>query len=476
MRNLGKILFFILFIPSVMLAQIVATLDYPKITVGEMVTLSLKVSGKDIQRPIIRNICNTNVVSSASQTNIEMINGNYTRSKVFSFTFMPQKSCHIDPISLTIDGKKESSNALDLEVGEASQDSNADFVLQLDVDKKEVFVGEPFHLQLTFKQKSGAEVVDSKFIAPDLKGFWIKSESKPKQSRDGSYIVTKIEYLLAPQRAGTLEIKPAQMAIASRSHKKDMWGSFIPQIRWRSYFSNGVSVEAKPLPNNAKLVGVFSISSSVDKKEVNANEAVNLTIQVQGSGNLEDIESFKPYIDGVSVFDEKAVIKGDTLTQKIALVADHDFVIPPFSVAFYNLQTKRVEKISTKEISIKVHNANPTQALKIQREIPSQEIQEKKAPTTQESFLSLQGSIFIFIAGVFVGVLLMLIKPRVLKRKEKKFHYKDEKQLLIRLLPYKDDPEVQEVIDTIESNLYSQTKKPLEKKKIKELVQRYNIF
>jgi len=459
-----------------MLAEIVATLDYNKITAGEMVTLSLKVSGKDIQRPIIRTICGTDVISTSSQTNIEMINGNYSRSKIFSFTFMPQKSCHIGPIILNIDGKKESSNALDVQVSAPSKNSNADFLLQLVVDKQELFVGEPFHLRSVFKQKNSAEVVDNKFIAPDLKGFWIKNEAKPLQSRNGDYIVTEVDYLLSAQRSGNLKIKPAQMAIASRSHKRDMWGSFIPQIRWRSYFSNELSLKVKDLPNNAKLVGNFKIDASVDKKNVKANEAVNVTIRVEGEGNLEDIESFKPYINGVSVFDEKAIIKGDTLTQKIALVGDHDFTIPSFSVAFYNLQTKRVEKISTQEIDIKVENINPQQLLKIQRETPSQKkVAEEHSKNPEDVFLSLQSSVFIFVAGIFVGVLLMLVKPRIAKAKEKKFDYKDEKQLLVHLLPYKDDPEVQKIIDMIESNLYSQTKKTLEKKKIKELVQRYDI-
>jgi len=474
MKNLGKILFFILLVPSVMFAEINATLDYNKITVGEMVTLSLKVSGKDIQRPLIRNICGTNVISTASQTNIEMINGDYSRSKIFSFTFMPQKSCHIDPITLTIDGKKESSNPLDLKVGVASQNTNADFVLALGVSKKEVFVGEPFTLTLTFKQKRGAEVVDSKFIAPDLKGFWVKSESKPEQSRDGNYVVTTIKYVLAPQRSGDLHIKPAQMAIASRAHKRDSWGAFMPQIRWRSYFSNELSLKAKPLPNNAKLVGNFTINASVDKTQINANEAVNLTVSVVGKGNLEDIESFKPYIPGVSVFDEKAVIKGDTLTQKIALVADNNFTIPSFSVAFYNLKTKRVEKITTKEIPITVHNAQPTQALKIKKaKTPVAKVSTKNEK--EGVFVSAQSSILIFVAGVFVGVLLMLIRPKNKREKKQKFDFKDEKQLLMKLLPYKENMDVQNIIDTIEGNLYLGKKETLVKKEVKEILEKYNI-
>jgi len=144
---------------------------------------------------------------------------------------------------------------------------------------------------------------------------------------------------LAAQRDGNLTVTPAQLKIASRINTRDMWGSFSPNLKWRSYFSNELAVAAKPLPNGATIIGDFKITAVADKTEINQNEAVNVTLEVLGSGNLEDIQSFKPYVQNVNVFDEKIVVNKDKLTQKLVFVSDSDFTIPPFELAFFNTKT-----------------------------------------------------------------------------------------------------------------------------------------
>ena len=475
MKCLGKIFLVFLFINSALFADVTASLDNAIVQRGERVTLSIKISGSDIQRPQIHDICGNDILSTASQTNIEMINGDYKKTYSLNYVFMPIKSCVIDPIEVVVGSKTYKTKPLKLEVKPAGSIKNADFILEIKANKKELYVGEPFLVTLIFKQKNTTQVVDNKFIAPKFKGFWIKSEGQPEVSRDGEYVTTKLTYKLAPQRVGELTIAPAQMAIATRSASRDMWGSFMPQVKWRSYFSNELKINAKPLPHNASLIGDFKIYASVDKTQINPNEAVNVTVKVVGDGNLEDIPSFKPYIAGVSVFDEKPIVKDTILTQKIALVGDEDFTIPAFSLAYFNTKTQQVEKISTQAIPIKVNGNAPKKALEIKR--AKSEPLPSKDTTTQvvSSELSVQNSIFIFIGGVFVGVVLMLLRPRKSKKSKKTFNYKDEKQLLVKLLPYKEDKEVQEILDIIEANLYSSTKQPLDKKKVKEILQRYEI-
>ncbi|HIP54437.1 MAG TPA: oxygen-tolerance protein, partial [Sulfurimonas autotrophica] len=227
----------------------------------------------------------------------------------------------------------------------------------------------------------------------------------------------------------------------------------------------------------AKIVGNFTIEAKADKLEINPNEAVNVTIRVTGDGNLEDIESFKPYIPGVNVFDEKINIKGDVLTQKLAFVADKDFTIPPISLAFYNLATKRVEKISTKPIAIKVKGDVKKSELKIQREESVQTPQNESHVTSKERVSDKFSIIFAFIIGVIFGIVVMLfVKPLKMLKKEKTLHLNDEKLLLIKLLPYKErDDEVRKVVEILESNLYSSKKEKIEQKMLKELLKKYDI-
>lgn len=471
MKNLGKTVILIFLFSHTLLASVNATVDSTSVVLGDSVTLSLDVSGGDVQRPDIQTLCGSDITSSGSQTNIRMINGSYKKSYTLTYQFMPTKSCTIKPIEINIDGKVEKTDSIKISVKQTDDSKDAEFSLKLSSDKKEVFVGEPFEITLLFKQKNGAGAVDSSFTPPNLKGFWVKSETKPQRYKEDGYTVTKVLYTVAAQRSGKLDVGKAQMKIAKRTGSNDMWGSFIPQVKWRSYFSNELSFDVKPLPGGVDLIGNFTISAKADKKEISPNEAVNVTVEVDGKGNLEDIKSFKPYINGVNVFDEKAVVQGSKLTQKLAFVADSDFVIPPFTIKSYDPKTKEIKSASTKEIKIRVKGSKPKQQLTIKRD-ESGEADVKAEPYKEK--MNPYWIVLGFIIGLASGVLLMLFKPWK-KEKKKQFSIKDTKVLLVKLMPYKNDEEVQKIIDVLEKNLYSTEKAELDKKALKEIIKKYDI-
>lgn len=471
MKNLGKIIIFLLLIPHAVFGAVSASVDSHTVVLGDTVTLSLNISGSDVQRPNIQTLCDSDVTSSGSQTNIQMINGSYQKSFTLTYQFMPTKSCKIEPIELKIDGKAEKTEPINITVKPADTSRDAEFMLSLASDKKEVLVGEPFDITLLFKQKNGAGAVDSNFVPPSLKGFWVKNESKPQRYQEGDYTVTKVVYRVAAQRTGKLSVGKAQMKIATRVNSRDMFGSFMPQVKWRSYFSNELNFDVKPLPGGVDLIGTFTINAKADKTEINANEAVNVTIEVEGDGNLEDIKSFKPYIDGVNVFDEKIVLNGSKLTQKLAFVADTDFVIPPFTLKSYDPKTKEIKTASTKEIKIRVKNSNPKAKLTIKRD---ESMNSVKAKTSQKEF-SPYWSVLGFFIGLVFGILIMLLKPWKYFEKKKTFSIKDTRVLLVKLLPYKNDEEVQKIVDILEKNIYSDEKVELDKKALKEIIKKYNI-
>ena len=475
MKNLGKIIFILFLFPHAIFASVKATLDSNYVELGEMVTYSLTISGDDVERPNIHILCDTDVISTSSQRSIQMINGDVKKSYILSYKFIPQKSCEIPSISIEVDGKVEQSNSVSLKIASGVVKKDAAFVLTLSSDKKEVFVGEPFEVTLLFKQREDAEAVDSKFEAPKLKGFWIKKESKPIRYKEGKYVITKITYTMAAQRVGDLTISRAQMRIASRGNTRDSWGAWIPQVKWKTYFSNSLDIKVKELPNGVGLIGDFSIKASADKTEINSNEALNVVVEVDGVGNLEDIKSFKPYVDGVSIFDEKIEIKGDRLTQKMAFVSDKDFRVPSFRLKYFDTKTSQVKTISTQPIDIKVIGTKSDAKLTIKRSKES-EISEPKTLTKVEYETSNLLLLLSFLGGLACGIALMITKPWKFKTKEGTFNIKDEKTLLMKLLPYKDsDSEVQKIVDILEGNIYHAKKQTIDKKRLKEIIKKYNI-
>jgi len=480
MKNLGrKMVILLSLFATALYANIVAEVSPKVLYKGDEATYMLTITGDKVQKPLISTLCGTNVTGTRSQTSIQMINMDYKKSYILSYTFVPQKSCVIPPVSFEVDGKKETSNAVRVTVKKPTQNKNANFVLTLKPSKEELFVGEPFSLELVLRQRKSAQAVDSKFVAPDFKGFWVKGKPTTSRAEDSEFVYTKALYKLAPQREGNLTIEPAQIKIARRANSRDSWGMLLPEVKWRTYFSNEVNIHAKPLPHNAKLVGNFTIHAHADKLSIHPNEAVNVTVEVDGDGNLEDIGSFKPYIDGVNVFDEKIEIHGNKLTQKLAFVSDKDFTIPPFSIAFYNLKTKRVEKISTQPIHIKVSgsNAKKSEELHMKKAEPTSETVSNAAQNSASSGgVSIFWTLLTFVLGAAFGIALMLIKPAELFKKEKKLNLKDEKLLLVKLLPFKEkDAEVQKIVDILEGNIYSSKKEKIDKKLLKEILKKYDI-
>jgi hypothetical protein len=476
MKNLGKILLlFILFPHAMLFAEVQATLNPKNITLGDMATLNLSISGKDIKQPQIRTICGVDVISTGTRTNIEMINGNYKKSYILSYQFSPLKDCEIKPIEVEIDGVIQKSNSISLKLKPVDRSKKADFILSLNTDKKNVLVGEAFDVTLLFKQKKDSGAVDSKFIAPELKGFWNKGQSKPIQFEDGDYLVTKVVFKIAAQRTGTLKISSAKMQIATRSNTRDLFGMWMQNIKWKTYFSNELNINVNPLPSGINLVGDFSISASVDKTTINANEALNVVVKIKGEGNLEDIKTLKPYVDNVNIFDEKIAIKNSELTQKMVFVADADFVVPPFSIKYYDAKAKKIKTISTKKIPIKVNGAKVKQKLTIKRQADVKKVQEAevvKSSTNQFSYLWI---LLAFIIGLACGIMILIIKPWKNFSKEKSLDIKDYKMLLVKLLPFKGDEEVQKIVDVLEKNAYSKEKANIDKKVLKEIIKRYNI-
>ena len=145
MKNLGnKLIIISIFLSSTINAEVIAAVSPKVVYRGEEATYTLTVDGNKIQKPMISTLCGTNITGTSSQTSIQMINSNYKKSYILGYTFVPQKSCVIAPISVNVDGKNVKSNAVNVVVKKPTQTKNANFTLSLKASKNNLYVGEPF--------------------------------------------------------------------------------------------------------------------------------------------------------------------------------------------------------------------------------------------------------------------------------------------------------------------------------------------
>jgi hypothetical protein len=484
MKSLGSILILIVTLYSGLYAGVKAELSRDSVSLGETVILRLHVDAQSVEEPVISKICGVKVLSSSHSTNMQIVNGNYTKTQLFSYSFNPMATCKIEPISIKIDGKEEFTQELNLTVKPMSITKDSPFVLDMESEKASVYVGEPFKLTIKLKQRHNTEAVDSKFAAPEFKNFWIKAQEQGKRYKEGDYSVTEVTYIVAAQKSGVQHIGRSHLQIAQRTHSRDAWGQWFPQLQWRSFFSNELDIQVKALPQGVNLVGDFKVIAQLDKNEVAPNDAVNLTLQLSGNGNFEDVKSLKPFIDGVNIFEEDAKTQGSIKNgsyqgiwqQKMAFVSEHNYTIPPIELKYFNPETKNIVTISTKPLHVKIKGKvlKEEKALKIERSDEQNNVQKIETSSSEPTYLWIISLIF----GVAIGILIMLIPWKRFQKEGdtlNSVNIRDEKSVLNFLLNYIDDTEAFEMVKLLEAKIYEGKSVTIDKKQLKILLKRLHV-
>lgn len=180
---------------------------------------------------------------------------------------------------------------------------NENIFLKLEVDKNELYEGEP--LYVSYKLYSRLQMNVQLHDLPDLNGFWSEDFELPSQITPKKEIVNGKEYnvftvkksVLYPQLTGSLILDEAvakgQAYVADLI--TDNWGN-----RFVTQKSVDVTIKNKPIPIHVKKlpklkresvnysgsVGKITREIILENSEVDINEPVLLKIRYKGIGNL----------------------------------------------------------------------------------------------------------------------------------------------------------------------------------------------
>jgi hypothetical protein len=483
MKNLGKIILS-LFYGCTLFAGVSADVDQSAITPGNIVTFSLHITDSKFQKPSITTICGTSVLATSSQTNVSGVNGKFSKTQTLTYSFAPERSCMIDPIEIKTDKGSVKTAPIKIDVKALSKDVKEKFSLEYTTNAKEVFVGEPFTVTLVSKIRRDMKILDSKFEASDMNGFWIKKQQQEPDSVEGDYVKTKITYVLAAQKAGELFLKPAAMSLAQQaSAGDDFFGGMQNNVRWNRYISNGLHVKVKSLPSGVDLVGSdLSIKQSIDKTKVNKNEAANVMLTLQGGANFEDVGALKLSIPDVFIFEDDAKIDNlikdgtysSTYGKKIAFVSDKSFTVPAIEIKYFDTKAHEVKTLKTEALHVEVSNSganNKEVSLKIEKA----DVADETSLIANKWFFTL----FILLAlliGFILGVVVMITRPFSKKNLPIVPATRSEsKALIAKLIAFKDDAQVKEMIEVLERKSYLGENIDIDKKKLQELQKRYKF-
>jgi hypothetical protein len=344
---------------------------------------------------------------------MSMINGVTSSSVAFSFDLIAVKegTYTIGPATIVVNGKQLSTNPIKIKVvkGAAAPQNNNQaqaqaqngpdprinsgkpgdisknlFILAA-VNKTSAYIGE--QLTLSYRLYTRVAIVNNELEKlSDLNGFYSQDIKVPDQTvhwrvetyKGLKYNVTDIKQnILSPEHAGDITIGPMIMDFivreAAASQSRDPFDQFFGGYNDVKYKIKSVPVviHVKPLPETGKqlgfsgAVGKFTISASVDKTELKANEPLNYKIKVTGSGNIKllqapspnfpaDFEKYDPKTTDTIVDNEHG--SSGSKFYNYLLIPRHggNFTIEPLKFAYFDLNTHRYVNLQTVGFNIKV--------------------------------------------------------------------------------------------------------------------------
>ena len=496
MRSLGKVLLVItLGLQGLWADSATASVSSTEVVSGNAVELRIKAVGDDPVFPSIQDINGHRVVGtrSGSNSSYSFINGKmkseYSTTK--TLTFVPNKDMTIPSYEIEIDGKHYKTKAIKIKMVKSSAvtgQNNSVFSLQMKANKTSLMVGESLMVTVYFSLKNGVRLSQEvQYTPPTFPGFSAINVKEQNAYNKGNYQVQEIRYILTAQEEGNITIRPshAKVGLPDRS-RRDIFGMTFG-TKWKQTASNSLEIEVLPQAKESDLVGEFTIDASVDAQGVKANRPVNLTVNIEGKGNLENFEFPKYEIDGVTVYSDEAkvetkVVNGElhsTYSKSFAFISGEDFTIPSRSFSMLTPVDHEITPLEIKSYDIKIKAAHAaasssskphtTGVVQTNRQ---QAVQTKEVIVEKE--VEVRSVAWWMLAAAFaLGALFMVILKWLPKLKNRSASpYKESEALKILYAHMSEDAEVEAMVRKLYARKNGDKSVQIDKKVLKEMVEK----
>ncbi len=402
-------------------AQVTCTASAPsEVGVGQafryQVTLNEKPS--KILSTGFSNFDVLNGPSQGSSSSISIVNGKMTQSSSHSFTYTlaakKEGQFTIPGMVFMVNGNQVKSNSVTIHVVEGggsgggasggggrgqgqqrTQQSQGfdkrDVYVKAFCSNPNPYVGE--QVIITHKLYVGPSVNGGYQVtsvnAPTQSGLWTYTLGNPDADAprtteviDGKkFTVFEVRRTAAfPQKSGKLTVSPFEIGFMARiiytQQSNDPFDMFFGGRQYAQDYeldlkSKAVVLNCKPLPEANKpddfsgLVGSFTISSNLSRSELKTNDATNLTITVNGTGNLQHVEA--PMIEFPADFDvtdpkitDNINTRGNTVSgsrsfEYIIIPREAgEFTVPAASFSYFDTKTHSYKTLTTDSYKMKV--------------------------------------------------------------------------------------------------------------------------
>ncbi len=324
-------------------------------------TLTIENASGNITPP---NLNDFNLVfGPAKSTSYQIVNGQASNTISFTYTLVPKSTGEFvigKAVARTDKGTLE-SQPITLKVVEGSSQAaqqqrsqtqgaagggrgNDELFAEIRLDKKKVYKGEQVIITyLVYSRYRNIDFTDYDF--PALNGFYSHNFKEEQAGwKNQLEVINGKQYrvavlrrqILFPQQHGTLRIDP--MGISARVDY-----SFFNPGRAVSVKSNAVELEVLPLPpkqgNFKGDVGTFTMDVKPDRTELEANDAINLSVKISGRGNLKLVSAPEiKFPKDFEVYDPKTTDRFSTASNGLSGSREFEYLIIPRHSGKYNLE------------------------------------------------------------------------------------------------------------------------------------------
>ncbi|HKJ77940.1 MAG TPA: BatD family protein, partial [Prolixibacteraceae bacterium] len=328
--------------------------------------------------------------STGQSTRMQTINGKTTTEITFSYTYIlrakKEGSFELRPASIEVDGQVFESNSLKIQVvpaqsqpaqpqatepsdgGTQSVDLGRDnLFVRVEMNKLDVYRGEQTIATVKLYVNPNINLGGFDEVnLPTYEGFYTQDIEVPQQINftrqvynDKIYQVGVLKKtVLFPQQNGKITVEPFNMTllIQQRVRPRSFFDDFFSGMRTvkTTLRSAPVTVNVRDLPAEPKTfyggVGSFSISSEISSTDVTTNDAVTLTVKINGTGNIRlirnpelklpsDFEVYDPRAtDNVNVTNN-GVSGTKTIEYLFQPRFEGEYKIPPIRFTYFNPAT-----------------------------------------------------------------------------------------------------------------------------------------
>lgn len=375
-------------------------------------TYSVNQRAKDLRAPEFTDFDYVAGPYTSQSSSTSFVNGKRTSSFTLTYTYTlmanREGTFTIPPATIKVDGDQYNSNGVRITVLPPDQPSNTNNANQqrnntnvasqqqaTNVTEGNIFmrtlvsktkVREQEAILLSYKLYfAGVDVAQftNNTHIPEFKGF-LKQELEIGEIQtelehyNGRNYQTAILYrtLLFPQRSGDIVIDPAQfealLRVQNRAQVRSIFDDFFNSYTTatKALTSPGVTIHVEPLPAGKPAgfsggVGQFSITSNISSTDLQANEAVTLTLTIQGAGNMKLLKT--PAVDwpeGFEVYDPKvtnnfrnttAGVSGSKTIEYLAIPrAGGTYTIPAIQFSYYDTQAGAYRTLTTPDYTLNI--------------------------------------------------------------------------------------------------------------------------